>query len=1208
MSEEKNHSKSTESFEKSTRSVSTETKRVESGTEFITKRDQTVWNTAGGTIASDGTTGNKKIQITSEGGGNINLNSKVNSEFAPNNKQTLVHGNQYTTTAGDNFENVKSNKEQRVEGDLTIITGSENFFTQPIAEEWIDKNKEIAAAKAAPEYNYGAVGNNTETEYADGGTAGEGGAVEGGSYKQSDAHADIPALMESKAADIAATEAKMGAGGNIKMMSAKHLSLMAGTKAVTFDSGVMVPNARKVVKQYEVDGGKCKPVYTAVSTYESKDTAGSVPFGDVHISAASKFRLVTGAGGVSIKSAGEVNINSTGRLMAGGSEVAIAGSNKSNTGRVTMISDTDMFQEAGVIATRVAPNINDVASTQHSFHTPKGVFTGDLHIKGNVTVEGPDGIRVPAGDVIAGSVSLKNHTHSGVCAGSETSGPPNGSASGGDSGGGGTPGGLVNKIIAGNNVTISPSNGKGDVTINATASSDFSGSYNDLTDVPTTFNTISSFSGSYADLSDIPTTFNTVSSFSGSYNDLTDQPTIPTNNTELTNGCGFTTCLGDITEVTTNGDYLTGGGLTGAINIGLDAGCAQKWDNASAGSVVAVTAVAPLSSTNGTSPGISLDAACVTNWNTAYTDSQNTKTCAGLDCEGTITAVCGEHLLSGFASSGFATIGVRSGALEYLNQSTCPGIDCIGTLVASDISGLTDCLGTVTCVSTGPYLTGGVSTLGEIGLDSACAAKWDSTAAGGILGVTATGGLSGGGASGCVSVALDSSMVTLLNQSACTGLDCIGTVEGVTTSTLLSGGGTSGCFNIGIDSGALAYLDQSSCTGLNKVGTVTGSTAGALLSTNNNSTCLEFGINSGALDYLNQSACAGIDKIGTVEGVTTSTLLSGGGTSGCFNIGINSGALTYLDQSSCPGINCLGTVTCVTTGPYLTGGFSTLGEIGIDSACASKWDTAATGGVQSLTVGGGIVDAGTSTDPNICIDAACNTKWDQSGCTGLNKVGTVTGSTAGPLLSTNNNSTCIQFGIDSGALTYLDQSSCLGLDCVGTVTCVTGGVGIDHTAGPNPELSVDNTVVRTIGNQVVGGTKHFTSPTNFLSVSATGLITGECITTGAFMESNAASPEVYPQGTVLSLNTGGCVVESTEANSTMVFGVATGDSKAPIVMGAEPICITGDIKIGDYITTSNKEGHGMKSTNPFPFGTIIAQAMEAGCGDSFEIKAMIRKM
>ena len=407
-------------------------KKVKSGTEFITKRGSIVRNSGAGSYIEEETTGNEKIQITHKSGGNINLNNKVNSEFAPNNKQTLVHGNQYSTTAGDSFSTTKSNKEEVVEGDLSIITGSKRFFTEPIADEWIEKNRDIAAAKAAPEYNYGAIGNNSEAVYPNGGTPdSDSGAIEGGNYTPSEAHADIPALMEAKAADIAETERKMGVGGSIKMMSAKHVFLQAGTKAVTYDSGVMVPNARKVVKQYDVKDGNAEPVYTAVSNYESKDTSGSVPFGDVMVSASSKLRVVTGSGGVSIKSAGETNINSTGRLMLGGAEVAIGGSSKSAAGRVTIISDSDLFMEAGTISTRNAPNINDVADGQHTFITPNAVFTGNLHVvgdlivEGNITAHGSGGIKATGGDVQSNRVSLNNHTHGGVNTGSGSTRKPN---------------------------------------------------------------------------------------------------------------------------------------------------------------------------------------------------------------------------------------------------------------------------------------------------------------------------------------------------------------------------------------------------------------------------------------------------------------------------------------------------------------------------------------------------------------------------------------------------------------------------------------------------------------------------------------------------------------------------------------------------------------------------------------------------------------
>ena len=79
------------------------------------------------------------------------------------------------------------------------------------------------------------------------------------------------------------------------------------------------------------------------------------------------------------------------------------------------------------------------------------------------------------------------------------------------------------------------------------------------------------------------------------------------------------------------------------------------------------------------------------------------------------------------------------------------------------------------------------------------------------------------------------------------------------------------------------------------------------------------------------------------------------------------------------------------------------------------------------------------------------------------------------------------------------------------------------------------------------------------------------------------------------------------------MGVVSFNSNFPIILGAEPILITGKIKEGDYIITSNIKGHG-KGINPKYiykkqlFGKIIAQAIESGNGESHIIKAMIRKM
>jgi hypothetical protein len=81
----------------------------------------------------------------------------------------------------------------------------------------------------------------------------------------------------------------------------------------------------------------------------------------------------------------------------------------------------------------------------------------------------------------------------------------------------------------------------------------------------------------------------------------------------------------------------------------------------------------------------------------------------------------------------------------------------------------------------------------------------------------------------------------------------------------------------------------------------------------------------------------------------------------------------------------------------------------------------------------------------------------------------------------------------------------------------------------------------------------------------------------------------------------------------LVMGVIKQGKDEPIVLGAEPVLITGKIDMGDYIVTSNKVGHGKAIKKGYLlkkdlFGKVIAQALESGSGDSYTIKAMIRKM
>ena len=577
--------------------------------------------------------------------------------------------------------------------------------------------------------------------------------------------------------------------------------------------------------------------------------------------------------------------------------------------------------------------------------------------------------------------------------------------------------------------------------------------------------------------------------------------------------------------------------------------------------------------------------------------------CPGLDCVGTITSA--GALLSGSAT----TLGVNSGALTYLNQSACAGLNCVGDVTGIDAGtaitvsdgttatpsvGVTStcntawnsaksiadglatcaglaCVGDITSVGTdGTYLTGGALTGAvTVGLQQSCADKWDNASAGSVSSVTGGDGITSSGGT-TPSIAVDSTVArtdvaeTFTNDVTVQGnlcvqgdLTCIDTVIETTSAIEVNNNGTGPALCVNqcgvndivnfLDDGTSSfYIENGGNVGIND--------------TNPNE----------RLDVNGNINVTGSYKMDDADVINSGKCFVGAGyAGGAIGDTYISSAATWNAKTTCTG-------TVDTSGTPVDNDFAKFTDANtIEGRSCSEVRT----------------DLGINTAAN-CTAASL----DQSACAGILCTGTTTPSNTQTF--TNKSGSNNQWTNDAGYT-----------DCVGTITAVNVANGIEGGGSSGSiNLCVDSTVVRTTGVQVIGGSKHFTSNAVFPALSATGTISANCFAAGAFMEVNAPSDIVYPQGTVLAMNQDGCIVESTESNSNMVFGVAAGDSKAPVVMGAEPICITGCISVGDFITTSDCNGHGMKSITPYPFGTIIGQALESGGGDSYEIKAMIRKM
>jgi hypothetical protein len=123
-------------------------------------------------------------------------------------------------------------------------------------------------------------------------------------------------------------------------------------------------------------------------------------------------------------------------------------------------------------------------------------------------------------------------------------------------------------------------------------------------------------------------------------------------------------------------------------------------------------------------------------------------------------------------------------------------------------------------------------------------------------------------------------------------------------------------------------------------------------------------------------------------------------------------------------------------------------------------------------------------------------------------------------------------------------------------------------------------------------------------------------TVGAIFETGFTTKGIgeYPTGTIVVWESGK-IIPCTAKEDNRVVGAILNGKDQPIILGAEYVLVTGKVKEGDWIVTSDKIGHGCaaetKSKLGFKrdlFGKVIGQALEDSDGDSNLIKCFIKKL
>ena len=111
-------------------------------------RNRTVINQRGAAISINNTTDQESIHLSQRSGSNILLNNIVNSEFATNNKQTLIVNDEFKTVGKDSTDYITKNKNTRVGGSVYEYKGFIDESQIDAHKQWKNTFKSIANLNA----------------------------------------------------------------------------------------------------------------------------------------------------------------------------------------------------------------------------------------------------------------------------------------------------------------------------------------------------------------------------------------------------------------------------------------------------------------------------------------------------------------------------------------------------------------------------------------------------------------------------------------------------------------------------------------------------------------------------------------------------------------------------------------------------------------------------------------------------------------------------------------------------------------------------------------------------------------------------------------------------------------------------------------------------------------------------------------------------